>query len=169
MRSRHQQLGDIGCALVESCVVINAQRFYVVDVYRSGFDLKSKVDGMYVVEVKTKTTYHPVVFSASQSRCIKSSGLEGYYFVAIVKRTRNGCKMLAFSRSVVLKHTKDAYFDWWKVRRMALLRCKVDSKGAIGVRHGRGQTPSGCNLRLRSSVRHQTAARRRLLSALIAV
>lgn len=169
MRTRNQQLGDAGCALVENCIVINNQRLCAVDEYQSAFDLESKVDGMYVVEVKTKTTYHPVSFSPRQSKCIKRSSLERFYFVAIVKRTRNGCKMLVFSRSVVLKQLKDDYFDWWKVRRMAVLRCKIDSKGAIAVRHARQQTPGSCHLRLRSSARHQTAARRRLLSTLFAV
>jgi hypothetical protein len=168
MHTRNQQFGDIGCALVENCVVINDQRLRAVDVYQSGFDLVSKVDGMTMVEVKTKATYHPVVFSASQSTCIKRDCLEGFYFVAIVKRTGNGCKMLVFSRSVVLKNTKDNSFDWWQVRRKALLRCKIDCKGAIAVRHTSQKISAGRYLRLRSLARYQTALRRRLLSALIA-
>lgn len=164
MRSRNQQLGDVGCALVESCVVINGQRLRTVDAYQGGFDLESKVDGMYVVEVKTKTTNHPVYFTASESRCIKKSDLERFYFLAVVKCTRHGCKMLVFSRSVVSKHSKDGYFDWGKVRHKALLRCKIDNNGAIEVRHAR----AGCHLRLRSLARHRTAARRHLLSTLIA-
>src|ERR1700686_899726 len=159
MRTRKQHLGDAGCALVESCLVINGQGLRPLEKYRSGYDLVSKIDDTYVVEVKTKTTNHPVHFSASQSRCIKNHDLGRFYFLDIVRCKRDGCKILVFSRFIVLKHTKDERFDWCKVRHNALLRCKIDNKGEIEVRHAR----AGCHLRLRSLARHQTAARRRLL------